>query len=110
MSNFFRVTGLPLRINQSSYQITENDSYIIVETQSTLVLPPNPKDSKAVLIVNVSNNIIELLTNGLTNKIYNNLYSPEGSYEIKMEANRIIYLIFIMNYSTNQGHWVSHFG
>ena len=60
MSNFFHVTSLPLRINQYSYQIKENDSYLIIETMSQLVLPPNPADSKAILVTNVSDHTINL--------------------------------------------------
>ena len=62
MSNFFHVTSLPLRINQYSYQIQDNDSYLIVETMSQLVLPANPSDSKAILLANVSNQTIDLET------------------------------------------------
>jgi hypothetical protein len=110
MSNFFHVTSLPLRINQYSYQIQENDSYLIIETLSQLVLPANPLDSKAILIVNVSNHTIDLESQDGTNKIYNHLYSPNGEFDLKIEANRIIYLIYIKNQSLNEGRWVTHFG
>jgi hypothetical protein len=110
MSHFFHVTSLPLRINQYSYQIKENDSYLIVETLSELVLPSNPTDSKAILLVNVSNYTIQLDSQDGINKIYNHLYSPDGTFNLKIEANRIIYLIYIVNYSTNEGRWVTHIG
>ena len=110
MSNFFHVTSLPLRINQYSYQINENDSYLIIETMSQIVLPPNPTDSKAILVVNVSNHTINIESQDGINKIYNHLYSPEGTFDLKLETNRIIYLIYIINHSTNQGQWVTHLG
>lgn len=69
MSNFFHVTSLPLRINQYSYQIHDNDTYLIVETMSQLVLPANPSDSKAILLVNVSNQTIDLESHNSANKI-----------------------------------------
>jgi hypothetical protein len=110
MSNFFHVTSLPLRINQYSYQIHDNDSYLIVETMSQLVLPSNPVDSKAILLVNVSNQTIDLESHNSVNKIYNNLYAPDGSLELNIEPNRIIYIIYIINQSLNEGRWVTHFG
>lgn len=110
MSNFFRVKSLPLRINQYTYQIKENDSYLIIESMSQIILPPNPTDSQAILLVNVSNHTINMESQDGINKIYNHLYSPEGTFDLKIEANRIIYIIYIMNYSTNQGRWVTHFG
>ena len=110
MSNFFHVTSLPLRINQYSYQIHDNDSYLIVETMTQLSLPSNPTDSKAILLVNVSNQTIDLESHNTSNKIYNNLYAPDGSLTLKIEANRIIYIIYIVNQSLNEGRWVTHFG
>ena len=110
MSNFFHVTSLPLRINQYSYQINENDSYLIIETMSQIVLPPNPTDSKAILVVNVSNHTINIESQDGINKIYNHLYSPEGTFDLKLEKNRILYLIYIINHSINQGQWVTHLG
>jgi len=110
MSNFFHVTSLPLRINQYYYQIKQNDSYLIIESMSQIVLPPNPTDSKAILLVNVSNHTINLESQDGITKIYNHLYSPEGTFGLQIEANRIIYLIYIMNYSTNEGRWVTHLG
>ena len=110
MSNFFHVTSLPLRINQYSYQIKENDSYLIVETMSQITLPSNPVDSKAILITNVSDHKINIESTDGRNKIYNHLYSPEGTFDLIMEENRILYIIYIMNYSTNIGRWVTHFG
>jgi hypothetical protein len=110
MSHLFHVTSLPLRINQFSYQIKENDSYLIIETLSQLVLPSNPTDSKAILLVNVSNHTIDLESQDGVNKIYNHLYAPEGSFDLKIEANRILYLIYIKNQSLNQGRWVTHLG
>jgi hypothetical protein len=110
MSNFFHVTSLPLRINQYSYQIKENDSYLIVETMSQIILPSNPADSKAILITNVSDHKINIESTDGINKIYNHLYSPEGTFDLIMEENRILYIIYIMNYSTNIGRWVTHFG
>jgi len=77
---------------------------------SQIILPPNPTDSQAILLVNVSNHTINMESQDGINKIYNHLYSPEGTFDLKIEANRIIYIIYIMNYSTNQGRWVTHFG
>jgi hypothetical protein len=110
MSNFFHVTSLPLRINQYVYQIKENDSYLIVESLSELILPANPVDSKAILLVNVSNFTINLESQDGTNKIYNHLYSPNGTFNLEIETNRIMYLIYIKNISENEGRWVSMFG
>ena len=110
MSNFFHVTSLPLRINQYSYQIQNNDTYLIIETMSQLVLPSNPNDSKAILLVNVSNQTIDFESHNASNKIYNNLYAPDGSLALKIEPNRIIYIIYIINQSLNQGRWVTHIG
>lgn len=110
MSNFFHVTSLPLRINQYSYQIKQNDSYLIIESMSQIILPSNPTDSKAILVVNVSNHTINIESQDGITKIYNHLYSPEGTFDLNIEANRIIYIIYIMNYSTNQGRWVTHLG
>ena len=55
---------------------------------SQLVLPPNPADSKAILVTNVSDHKINLESQDGINKIYNHLYSPEGTFDLKMEANR----------------------
>ena len=110
MSNFFHVTSLPLRINQYSYQIKQNDSYLIIESMSQIILPSNSTDSKAILVVNVSNHTINIESQDGITKIYNHLYSPEGTFDLNIEANRIIYIIYIMNYSTNQGRWVTHLG
>jgi|AntAceMinimDraft_11_1070367.scaffolds.fasta_scaffold05176_2 hypothetical protein len=110
MSHLFHITSLPLHINQYSYQVSQNDSYLIIETLSQLVLPPNPEDGKAILIVNVSEQVLSLETNDGVNKIYNNLYAPNGSFEVEIDANRMIYLIFVINISTNQGKWLTHLG
>ena len=75
-----------------------------------LSLPSNPTDSKAILLVNVSNQTIDLESHNTSNKIYNNLYAPDGSLTLKIEANRIIYIIYIVNQSLNEGRWVTHFG
>ena len=60
MSHLFHITSLPLHINQYYYQITQNDSYLIVETLSNLTLPTNPTDGKAILLVNVSDQALTL--------------------------------------------------
>jgi len=77
---------------------------------SQIILPSNPTDSKAILVVNVSNHTINIESQDGITKIYNHLYSPEGTFDLNIEANRIIYIIYIMNYSTNQGRWVTHLG
>tara|TARA_B100000497_G_C7344358_1_gene225773 strand:- start:120 stop:356 length:237 start_codon:yes stop_codon:yes gene_type:complete len=77
---------------------------------SQISLPPNPADSKAILITNVSDHKINIESIDGINKIYNHLYSPEGTFDLIIEENRILYLIYIMNYSTNIGRWVTHFG
>jgi hypothetical protein len=110
MSHLFHITSLPLHINQYSYQITQNDSYLIVETLSQLVLPPNPTDATAILLVNVSDYVLTVESNDGVNKIYNDLYAPTGSFSIEMDANRMLYLIYVINQTNSQGKWLTHFG
>ena len=110
MSHLFHITSLPLHINQYYYQITQNDSYLIVETLSNLTLPTNPTDGKARLLVNVSDQALTLESNDGVNKIYNNLYAPDGKFTIELDANRMIYLIYVINRLNNQGKWLTHLG
>jgi hypothetical protein len=86
------------------------DSYLVVESLSTIGLPANPAESRAVMIMNVSNQPINIDSTDGTNKIYNNLYAPAGSFSFTLDANRIIYLIFARNTSANQGRWLTHLG
>jgi hypothetical protein len=86
------------------------DSYLVVETLSTIALPANPSESKAVMIMNVSNQVINVDSTDGANKIYNNLYAPTGSFSLTVDANRIIYLIYTKNLSTGNGRWLTHLG
>jgi len=110
MSRRFNITGLPLRINQFFYQIKQNDSFLIVESLSNLTLPANPEDGKVILIVNVSEELLVLNSNDNTNQIYNNLYAPNGSFEIEIDANRTVYLMYIVNITSNEGRWLAQVG
>jgi hypothetical protein len=110
MSNLFNVSSIPLHVNQFFYQMSSLDSYLVVEALSTIGLPPNPVESKAVMIINASNQPINIDSTDGTNKIYNNLYAPVGSFSLTVDANRIVYLIYTRNISANQGKWVTHLG
>ena len=110
MSNLFNISSIPLHVNQFFYQMSSTDSYLVVETLSTIALPANPPESKAVMIMNVSNQAINIDSTDGTNKIYNNLYAPAGSFSLTVDANRIIYLIYTKNVSANQGRWLTHLG
>jgi len=110
MSNLFNVSSIPLHVNQYFYQMSSLDSYLVVETLSTIGLPANPVESRAVMILNVSDQQINIDSTDGTNKIYNNLYAPAGSFSLTVDANRIIYLIYAKNLVTNQGHWLTHLG
>jgi hypothetical protein len=110
MSNLFNVSSIPLHVNQYFYQMSSLDSYLVVETLSTIGLPANPAESRAVMILNVSDQQINIDSTDGTNKIYNNLYAPVGSFSLTVDANRIIYLIYAKNLLTNQGRWLTHLG
>ena len=110
MSNLFNVSSIPLHVNQFFYQMSITDSYLVVESLSTIGLPQNPVESKAVMIINASNQVINIDSTDGTTQIYNNLYAPMGSYSLTADANRIVYLIYTRNISANQGKWVSHLG
>ena len=110
MSNLFNVSSLPLHINQFFYQMTSFDSYLVVETLSTVGLPQNPAESKAVMILNTSNQNIIIESTDEVNQIYNNLYAPGGTFSLTVDANRITYFIYTINRTTNQGRWLTHLG
>jgi len=110
MSNLFNVSSIPLHVNQYFYQMSSLDSYLVVETLSTIGLPANPAESRAVMILNVSDQQINIDATDGTNQIYNNLYAPAGSFSLTVDANRIIYLIYAKNLLTNQGRWLTHLG
>lgn len=110
MSNLFNVSSIPLHVNQYFYQMSSLDSYLVVETLSTIGLPANPAESRAVMILNVSDQQINIDATDGINKIYNNLYAPAGSFSLTVDANRIIYLIYAKNLLTNQGRWLTHLG
>jgi hypothetical protein len=110
MSNLFNVSSIPLHVNQYTYQMNSYDSYLIVETYSQLTLPNNPKESKAILLMNVSNQVIVVDTVDETNKIYNNLYAPNGTFNLNIEPKRIVYFIYTKNLTTNTGMWMTHLG
>jgi hypothetical protein len=110
MSNLFNVSSIPLHVNQFFYQMSNLDSYLVVEALSTIGLPPNPVESRAVMIINASNQVINIDSTDGTNKIYNNLYAPAGSFSLTVDANRIVYLIYTRNITANQGKWVTHLG
>ena len=110
MSNLFNVSSIPLHVNQYFYQMMGIDSYLVVETLSTIGLPQNPLESKAVMIINASSQVINIDSTDGVNRIYNNLYAPSGSFSLTIDANRIVYLIYARNISANQGKWVSHLG
>lgn len=110
MSNLFNVSSIPLHVNQYFYQMAGIDSYLVVETLSTIGLPANPVESKAVMIINASNQTINIDSTDGTTQIYNNLYAPTGSFSLTVDANRIVYLIYTRNISANQGKWLTHLG
>jgi len=110
MSNLFNVSSIPLHVNQFFYQMSSIDSYLVVESLSTIGLPANPAESKAVMIMNVSNQPINIDSTDGTNQIYNNLYAPSGSFSFTLDANRIIYLIYTKNLSAGNGRWLTHLG
>lgn len=110
MSNLFNVSSLPLHVNQFFYQMSSFDSYLVVETLSTIGLPMNPAESKAIMILNVSIEPIHIDSNDGITMIYNNLYAPNGSFSMTVDANRITYLIYTKNLVTNQGRWLTHLG
>lgn len=110
MSNLFNVSSLPLHVNQFFYQMAPYDSYLVVETLSTIGLPQNPVESKAVMILNVSNEPIHIDSTDGAKMIYNNLYAPNGSFSLTVDANRIAYFIYAKNLVTNQGRWLTHLG
>ena len=110
MSNLFNVSSLPLHVNQFFYQMMPYDSYLVVETLSTIGLPQNPVESKAVMILNVSNHPIHIDSTDGTNMIYNNLYAPAGTSSLTVDANRITYFIYTKNLVTSQGRWLTHLG
>ena len=107
MSNLFNVSSIPLHVNQFFYQMASYDSYLIVETLSTIGLPQNPVESKAVMIINTSDQDITIES---TIMIYNNLYAPNGTFAFTVNANRIVYFIYVKNLTTNQGKWLTHLG
>ena len=53
---------------------------------------------------------LTLESNDGVNKIYNNLYAPDGKFTIELDANRMIYLIYVINRLNNQGKWLTHLG
>ena len=110
MSNLFNVSSIPLHVNQFFYQMSNLDSYLVVETLSTIGLPHNPVESRAIMIINASNQAINIDSTDGTNRIYNNLYAPNGSFSLTADANRIVYLIYTRNITANQGKWVTHLG
>lgn len=110
MSNLFNVSSIPLHVTQFFYQMSSIDSYLVVESLSTIGLPLNPVESKAVMIINVSNQVINIDSTDGVNQIYNNLYAPNGTSSLSVEANRIVYLIYTRNISANLGKWVTHLG
>ena len=110
MSNLFNVSSIPLHVSQYFYQMSNLDSYLVVETLSTIGLPQNPAESRAVMIINVSNQVINIDSTDGTHQIYNNLYAPSGSFSLTVDANRIVYLIYTRNISANQGKWVTQLG
>jgi len=87
--------------------MTSSDSYLVVETLATIGLPQNPTESRAVMIMNASDQAIHI---DATHHIYNNLYAPTGSLSLTVDANRIVYFIYTRNVSANQGKWLTHLG
>jgi hypothetical protein len=110
MSNLFNVSSIPLHVNQYNYQMNSNDTYLVVETYSNINLPKNPAESKAIMLINASTQLITINSTDNINKIYNNLYAPEGSFSLNLEPYRIVYFIFTKNLTTNTGFWLTHLG
>jgi len=110
MSNLFNVSSIPLHVNQYNYQMNANDTYLVIETYSNINLPRNPTESKAIMLINASTQLIVINSPDNVNKIYNNLYAPEGTFSLNVEPYRIIYFIYTKNLTTNTGFWLTHLG
>jgi hypothetical protein len=110
MSNLFNVSSIPLHINQYNYQMNTNDTYLVVETYSNINLPNTPNESKAVMLINASSHTIIVNSNNNANKIYNNLYAPEGTFSLNIDPYRIVYFIYTRNLTTQTGFWLTHLG
>jgi hypothetical protein len=110
MSNLFNVSSIPLHVNRFFYQMTSSDSYLVVESLSTIGLPHNPPESRAIMIMNASEQAINIDSTDNTNKIYNNLYAPDGTFSLTVDANRIVYFIYTKNLASGQSKWLTHLG
>ena len=111
MSNLFNIKSVPIYLhNTLSYKLRKFETHVITETATQIELPDDPDNTFAVLIMNISSNVTTVSTDDSSRLIYNHLYAPDGSTSIDMEPNRILYLIYVRNFSNTTGRWVSHLG